>query len=39
MAHDRAAKPFFFRANSGECIVFEATNPIPKDFRNDGYWV
>ena len=35
----RAADPFFFRANSGECIVFEHTNRTPGHTRKDAFQV
>ncbi len=37
--HTRPAEPFFFRANSGECIVFEATNLIPSNLNVDDFQV
>ena len=37
--HSRAPEPFFFRANSGECIVFEATNLIPSNLNLDDFQV
>ncbi len=37
--HTRAPEPFFFRANSGECIVFEATNLIPSNLNLDDFQV
>jgi hypothetical protein len=37
--HTRPAEPFFFRANSGECIVFEATNLIPSNLNLDDFQV
>lgn len=39
MEHDRPAEPFFFRANSGECITFEATNLIPSNLNLDDFQV
>lgn len=35
----RPADPFFFRANSGECIVFEHTNRTPGHTRKDAFQV
>ncbi|WP_414475999.1 multicopper oxidase domain-containing protein [Microvirga sp. M2] len=37
--HTRAPEPFFFRANSGECVVFEATNLIPSNLNLDDFQV
>ena len=37
--HTRPAEPFFFRANSGECVVFEATNLIPSNLNLDDFQV
>lgn len=34
-----AADPFFFRAHSGECIVFEHTNRTPGHTRKDAFQV
>lgn len=39
MNHERAPEPFFFRANSGECVVFEATNLIPSNLNLDDFQV
>lgn len=42
LAHEdkrRAADPFFFRANSGECIVFTHTNRTPGHTRKDAFQV
>ena len=33
------ADPFFFRANSGECITFKHTNRAPKEFDLDDFQV
>lgn len=35
----RAADPFFFRANSGECIVFHHTNRTPGHTLKDAFQV
>ncbi|MEZ5933512.1 MAG: multicopper oxidase domain-containing protein [Alphaproteobacteria bacterium] len=37
--HTRPAEPFFFRANSGECVVFVATNLIPSNLNLDDFQV
>lgn len=37
--HTRPAEPFFFRANSRECVVFEATNLIPSNLNLDDFQV
>ena len=37
--HTRPAEPFFFRANSGECVVFEATNLMPSNLNLDDFQV
>ncbi|MDN5926205.1 MAG: multicopper oxidase domain-containing protein [Hyphomicrobiales bacterium] len=37
--HTRTPEPFFFRANSGECVVFEATNLIPSNLNLDDFQV
>ena len=37
--HTRPAEPFFFRANSGECVVFEATNLLPSNLNLDDFQV
>ncbi len=37
--YTRPAEPFFFRANSGECVVFEATNLIPSNLNLDDFQV
>ena len=37
--HTRPAEPFFFRANSGECMVFEATNLMPSNLNLDDFQV
>ncbi len=33
------ADPFFFRANSGECVVFNHTNRTPKELEVDDFQV
>ncbi|HJQ34624.1 MAG TPA: hypothetical protein VJ866_20755 [Pyrinomonadaceae bacterium] len=35
----RAPEPLFFRANSGECIVFKATNLIPNVLNLDDFQI
>ena len=35
----RPAEPFFFRANSGECVVFKATNLVPSVLNLDDFQV
>ncbi|MBI3181156.1 MAG: copper oxidase [Myxococcales bacterium] len=35
----RPAEPFFFRANSGECVVFHASNLIPDVLEEDDFQV
>ncbi|MFE8595492.1 copper oxidase [Archangium violaceum] len=35
----RPPEPFFFRAQSNECINFYATNLIPKDLQADDYQI
>lgn len=35
----KEADPFFFRANSGECIVFNHTNRTPKELEVDDFQV
>lgn len=35
----RPTEPLFFRANSGECIVFKATNLIPSNLNLDDFQV
>src|SRR5690606_19743006 len=35
----RPPEPFFFRANSGECVVFEATNLMPAILEEDDFQV
>lgn len=36
---DRLAEPLFFRANSGDCIQFQATNLIPSVLNLDDFQV
>ncbi len=36
---NRPAEPFFFRANSGECVVFKATNLLPSVLNLDDFQV
>ena len=35
----RAPEPLFFRANSGECIVFESTNLLPNNLNLDDFQI
>ena len=35
----RKAEPFFFRANSGDCVEFRATNLIPNNLNLDDFQV
>ncbi len=35
----RPSEPLFFRANSGECVVFKATNLIPSNLNLDDFQV
>jgi len=35
----RSPEPLFFRANSGECIVFESTNLMPNNLNLDDYQI
>ena len=35
----RAPEPLFFRANSGECIVFESTNLMPSNLNLDDFQI
>jgi hypothetical protein len=35
----KTASPFFFRANSGECVQFFHTNRTPKDLKLDDFQV
>ncbi|MFL5355907.1 MAG: copper oxidase [Archangium sp.] len=37
--HTRTPEPFFFRANSGECINFTATNLIPDVLEADDFQI
>ncbi len=36
---NRPAEPFFFRANSGECVVFKGTNLMPSVLNLDDFQV
>ena len=35
----RSPEPLFFRANSGECIVFESTNLMPSNLNLDDFQI
>jgi manganese oxidase len=37
--YKRPAEPFFFRANSGECVIFKATNLVPSNLNVDDFQV
>lgn len=37
MSGDRLPQPFFFRANSGQCIEFEHSNVVPKEYQLDSF--
>jgi manganese oxidase len=37
--YTRPAEPLFFRANSGECITFAATNLIPSNLNVDDFQI
>ncbi len=39
LAGTRPPEPFFFRANSDECIEFWSTNLVPKDYELDDFQV
>jgi len=39
LAGTRPPEPFFFRANSGDCIEFQATNRIPAWLEEDDFQV
>ncbi len=39
LAGTRPTEPLFFRANSGECVVFKATNLIPSNLNVDDFQV
>ena len=39
LAHTKAPEPFFFRANSGECIEYWHTNLAPNKYLVDDYQV
>lgn len=34
---DRLPQPLFFRANSGQCIEFQHTNLVPKEYQLDAF--
>lgn len=34
---DRLPQPFFFRANSGQCIEFQHSNVVPKEYKLDSF--
>jgi hypothetical protein len=38
-ARPRTPEPLFFRANSGECVVFKATNLIPNNLNLDDFQI
>ncbi len=35
----RTAEPFFFRANSGDCVMFHHTNRTPHELKKDDFQV
>lgn len=37
MSGDRLPQPFFFRANSGQCIEFQHSNVVPKEYQLDSF--
>lgn len=37
MSGDRLPQPFFFRANSGQCIEFQHSNVVPKEYKLDSF--
>jgi manganese oxidase len=39
LEYRRPAEPLFFRANSGECVVFKATNLIPSNLNVDDFQI
>lgn len=39
LSYKRPAEPLFFRANSGECITFTATNLIPSNLNVDDFQI
>jgi hypothetical protein len=39
LAGTRPPEPFFFRANSGDCIEYELTNLVPNEYRVDDFQV
>ena len=38
-ARPRTPEPLFFRANSGECVIFKATNLIPNNLNLDDFQI
>lgn len=39
LLHTRAPEPFFFRAHSGDCIVYMHTNLVPSTYALDAFQV
>ena len=39
LSYQRPAEPLFFRANSGECVTFAATNLIPSNLNVDDFQI
>ncbi|WP_373048085.1 copper oxidase [Vulgatibacter sp.] len=39
LSGERPPEPFFFRANSGDCIQFAATNRMPAELEEDDFQV
>lgn len=39
LSGSRAPEPFFFRANSGDCVTFYASNAIPGNLEQDDFQV
>ncbi|MDX1999489.1 MAG: hypothetical protein SF066_17355, partial [Thermoanaerobaculia bacterium] len=39
LAGTKPPEPFFFRANSGDCIQYELTNLVPYEYMNDDFQV
>ncbi|MDX1996454.1 MAG: hypothetical protein SF066_01945, partial [Thermoanaerobaculia bacterium] len=39
LAGTKPPEPFFFRANSGDCINYELTNLVPYEYMNDDFQV
>ncbi len=37
--YTRPAEPLFFRANSGECVIFKATNLVPSNLNVDDFQI